>query len=218
MREEGKKRRGSERGRRRSSFLLSPDSCSSCSSDSECESSNCASGCSSKSSSCTSLNDLNAKLDQHKQDKENKIFNHLDHHGEFEHINNLNNYKSKLESRKEQERLLSDDMPPFESPVIVVVGNKCDLECKRAVGREMAENVVQIDWDNGFIECSAKNNFNMTSIFKEMLVQSKLPFVVSNALDSQKNRRRSLPAYPSSLHPQLKEPNFRTKRNSCALS
>lgn len=211
------------RGRRRSSFLLSPDSCSSCSSDSECESSNCESGCSSKSSSCTSLNDLkdlkdlNSKLDQHKQDKENKIVNHLDHQGEFEHINNLNNYKSKLESRKEQERLLSDDMPPFEAPVIVVVGNKCDLECKRAVGRELAENIVQIDWDNGFIECSAKNNEQMTSIFKEMLVQSKLPFVVSNALDSQKNRRRSLPAYPSSLH-HLKEPNFRTKRNSCALS
>lgn len=206
------------RGRRRSSFLLSPDSCSSCSSDSECESSNCASGCSSKSSSCTSLNELNSTPEQHKQDKENKNANQPDHLGEFEHINNLNTYKSKLESRKEQERLLSDDMPPFEQPVIVVVGNKCDLECKRAVGREMAENVVQIDWENGFIECSAKNNFNMTSIFKEMLVQSKLPFVVSNALDSQKNRRRSLPAYPSSLHHHLKEPNFRTKRNSCALS
>ena len=197
--------------------MLSPDSCSSCSSDSECESSHCGSCCSSRSSSCSSLNELNSKLEQHKQDKENKIANNLDHHGEFEHINNLNNYKSKLESSREKERLLSDDMPPFESPVIVVVGNKCDLECKRAVGRELAENVVQIDWDNGFIECSAKNNFNMTSIFKEMLVQSKLPFVVSNALDSQKNRRRSLPAYPSSLH-HLKEPNFRTKRNSCALS
>lgn len=217
------------KGRRRSSFLLSPDSCSSCSSsdeDSECESSNCENSCSSKSSSCCSLNNLNLKLD-HKQDKENKFnfvdqqLNHIEQtKNNFEHINDLNNYKSKLESKKEQEKLLlNDDMPPFESPVIVVVGNKCDLECKRTVQKELAENIVQIDWDSGFIECSAKNNFNMTNIFKEMLRQSKLPFVVSNALDSQKNRRRSLPAYPSNnLHHHLREPNFRTKRNSCALS
>lgn len=98
-----------------------------------------------------------------------------------------------------------------------MVGNKCDLECKRNVLREMAENIVQIDWDNGFLEVSAKNNFNMTAIFKEMLKQSKLPFIISNALDSHKSRRRSLPAFPSNaVH--LKEPNFRTKRNSCALS
>lgn len=200
------------RGRRRSSFLLSPDSLSSesGSSDSECESANCdESGCSS-SSSCCSLNNLNLKLDH--KDKENKTNN-------FEQINNLNNYKSKLESKKEQERLLfNDDIPPFEPPVIVVVGNKCDLECKRAVNNDLAENIVQIDWDNGFIECSAKNNFNMTAIFKEMLKQSKLPFVVSNALDSQKNRRRSLPAYPSNGIYLKEPPTFRTKRNSCALS
>ena len=171
------------------------------------------------------MNKLNSKLDdtnsKQQQDKENAL-DYLNGHSmmnSFEHINNLKNYKSKLEALKAQERLLNEDLPPFESPVIVVVGNKCDLDCKRAVQKDLAENIVQIDWDNGFLECSAKNNQNMTAIFKEMLKQSKLPFVVSNALDSQKNRRRSLPAYPLSngLH-GLKEPIFKTKRNSCALS
>lgn len=215
--EEEERQKYTNKGRRRSSFLLSPDSnssSSSCSdSDSECESSNCDdSCCSSKSSRSPSITNLNdPKLDQQQQNKENNT--------SFKHVN-LNSYKSKLESLKEQQerlQLMDESIPAFDSPVIVIVGNKCDLECKRKIEKDVAENIVQIDWENGFLECSAKNNYNMTAIFKEMLKQSKLPFIVSNALDSQKNRRRSLPAYPSNLA-HLKEPTFRTKRNSCALS
>jgi len=47
---------------------------------------------------------------------------------------------------------------------IVVVGNKSDLpEELRAVKIELAECEC-IDWDHGFVECSAKNNENIVRI------------------------------------------------------
>ena len=57
---------------------------------------------------------------------------------------------------------------------IVVVGSKCDLpEEKRAVSIELAECEC-IDWDHGFVECSAKENRNIVNIFSSMLLQARL--------------------------------------------
>lgn len=59
-------------------------------------------------------------------------------------------------------------------PPIVVVGNKSDLpEDVRAVKIELAECEC-IDWDHGFVECSAKNNENIVNIFSSMLIQARL--------------------------------------------
>ncbi|CAG2174071.1 unnamed protein product [Oppiella nova] len=57
---------------------------------------------------------------------------------------------------------------------IVVVGNKSDLpEDMRAVRMELAECEC-IDWDHGFVECSAKNSQNIVNIFSSMLIQARL--------------------------------------------
>ncbi|XP_076328842.1 GTP-binding protein Rhes-like [Tachypleus tridentatus] len=95
---------------------------------------------------------------------------------------------------------------------IVVVGNKNDLQQKRQVRREVAETVTCIDWENGFVECSVKDNLNVVQTFKELLVQAKIPYDLSPALEK---RRRSLPVFSST--PKIKE-KFLMKRHSCALS
>lgn len=59
-------------------------------------------------------------------------------------------------------------------PPIVVVGNKNDLDdSKRQVKMEMAECEC-IDWEHGFVECSAKLNKNIINIFSCMLIQARL--------------------------------------------
>ncbi|KAH7939539.1 hypothetical protein HPB52_013651 [Rhipicephalus sanguineus] len=59
---------------------------------------------------------------------------------------------------------------------VVVVGNKCDMpSATRRVRGEVAETIT-IDWENGFLECSAKENINVFEIFKELLVQAKIPY------------------------------------------
>lgn len=60
------------------------------------------------------------------------------------------------------------------SPPIVVVGNKADLpEERRQVKLEVAECEC-IDWESGFVECSAKSNKNIINIFSCMLIQARL--------------------------------------------
>jgi Translation initiation factor 2 (IF-2; GTPase) len=56
---------------------------------------------------------------------------------------------------------------------IVVVGNKCELEFKD-VRREIAETIALYDWQCGFVECSAKENYNIVQVFKELLAQAKV--------------------------------------------
>ena len=63
---------------------------------------------------------------------------------------------------------------------IVVVGNKVDLEEKRAIPIETAETIVLLDWENGFLESSAKENFHILQIFKELLNQAKIRYVVQS--------------------------------------
>ncbi|GAB0099497.1 ras-related protein Rap-2b-like [Sergentomyia squamirostris] len=131
---------------------------------------------------------------------------------------------------------------------IVVVGNKTDLliedSDRREMNRENTESVVTMDWENGYIECSAKDNENVTEIFKELLVQAKITYNLSPAL--RRRRRQSLPpnqggasssggppGTPQSLPPstshvpspaqlqhlqQIQARSLGGKRNSCILS
>ena len=88
------------------------------------------------------------------------------------------------------------DMP------IVVVGNKVDLE--RKVNEKETEGLVECDWENGYIECSAKMNKNIDDIFKEILNQAKnsigfssiIQPQISQASSLKMKRRQSLPVVP----------------------
>lgn len=76
-------------------------------------------------------------------------------------------------------------------PPIVVVGNKTDLGRERAVRRELAETIVTIDWENGFVECSAKCNDNVVGIFQALLAQARTPYLLSPKMVEK--RRQALP-------------------------
>ncbi|CAG2056940.1 unnamed protein product [Timema podura] len=121
---------------------------------------------------------------------------------------------------------------------IVVVGNKVDLaeEGSRQVEFSTTESVVTVDWENGFVESSAKDNTNVTQVFKELLAQAKVKYNLSPAL--RKKRRQSMARHsisegstaspsthsiipsPSQLQhlEQIRERHSGSKRNSCTLS
>ncbi|XP_050345635.1 ras-related protein Rap-2b isoform X1 [Nymphalis io] len=124
---------------------------------------------------------------------------------------------------------------------IVVVGNKVDLaeSGERQVEFHTTESVVTVDWENGFVEASAKDNINVSQIFKELLVQAKVKYNLSPAL--RRRRRQSLPTGPQgppgsaptpspSNQPhvpspaqlahlqQIRERHANSKRNSCTIS
>jgi RASD family, member 2 len=95
---------------------------------------------------------------------------------------------------------------------IVVVCNKMDLPLEiQCVTKEVVESIVKIDWKCGFIECSAKENFKIIDIFKELLVQANIRYNLSPAV---RRRRQSLPSFSSS-HSATK---FSLKRHSCSVS
>jgi RASD family, member 2 len=95
---------------------------------------------------------------------------------------------------------------------IVVVCNKMDLPLEiQCVTKEVVESIVKIDWKCGFVECSAKENFKIIDIFKELLVQANIRYNLSPAV---RRRRQSLPSFSSS-HSATK---FSLKRHSCSVS
>ena len=88
------------------------------------------------------------------------------------------------------------------------VGNKLDLEQERRVSNEDVLSTVEMDWNNSYLEASAKDNSNVVEVFKELLQQANLPSRLSPAL---RRRRETFP----------KDTNFRppmNKTNSCILS
>uniref|UniRef100_A0A023G816 Putative gtp binding protein n=1 Tax=Amblyomma triste TaxID=251400 RepID=A0A023G816_AMBTT len=104
----------------------------------------------------------------------------------------------------EEARRIHDQIVELRSAraPVVVVGNKCDLPtAMRRVRREVAETIISIDWEHGFVESSAKENINILGIFKELLVQAKIPYDLNPAVVNK--RRRSLPVYPTS--PTIKD-------------
>ncbi|GLH16196.1 Ras-related protein Rap1 [Gryllus bimaculatus] len=127
---------------------------------------------------------------------------------------------------------------------IVVVGNKLDLADDArevapfrppntfTVEYDTTESVVTVDWENGFVECSAKDNVNVAQVFKELLTQAKVKYNLSPAL--RKRRRQSLPRHSISEGPggagphipspaqlqhlqQIRERHSGSKRNSCVV-
>ncbi|CAH0395044.1 unnamed protein product [Bemisia tabaci] len=146
----------------------------------------------------------------------------------------------------EEARVLRDQIIEIKgsaSVPIVVVGNKLDLaDTSREVDLDTTESLVTMDWEHGFLEASAKDNVNVTEVFKELLNQAKVKYNLSPAL---RRRRQSLPTQcgttsapptpgptphhpgiPSSLQLQhlqsIQEKQMASgsgsKRNSCVIS
>ena len=61
---------------------------------------------------------------------------------------------------------------------IVIVGNKSDLKDSfdPQIPHESTEATVVFDWENGYVESSAKDRFNINKVFKELLQQSKAKY------------------------------------------
>ena len=86
---------------------------------------------------------------------------------------------------------------------IVVVGNKTDLP--REVTRGEAEAMVMFDWENGYMECCAKDDVGIVAVFQELLNQAKSKFDFrtplgtspSPSMPSNMRRRQSLPQVPA---------------------
>lgn len=98
-----------------------------------------------------------------------------------------------------------------ENVPIVVVGNKCDLEDSREVSKDITESVVTIDWENGFVEASAKDNVNILQIFKAVLTQAHICYALGTAVEK---RRKSLPIQPT--YPKIRNA-LEQKRHSCTI-
>lgn len=91
---------------------------------------------------------------------------------------------------------------------IVVVGNKSDRNESRQVSSQDVLAMVELDWNNNFLEASAKENEHVAEVFRELLQQTNLPRRLSPAL---RRRRETFP----------KDAGFRppmNKTNSCTVS
>ncbi|XP_057700285.1 GTP-binding protein Rhes-like [Corythoichthys intestinalis] len=91
---------------------------------------------------------------------------------------------------------------------IVVVGNKTDRVVERRVCGDDIMSVVEMDWNNSYLEASAKDNSNVVEVFKELLQQANLPSRLSPAL---RRRRETFPKHAGFRPPM-------NKTNSCIVS
>ena len=66
----------------------------------------------------------------------------------------------------------------------MVVANKSDLSVHTDFHYDSLEATVIFDWENGYVESSAKDRRNINKIFKELLNQSKPRYGVSIAAAS----------------------------------
>lgn len=82
------------------------------------------------------------------------------------------------------------DMP------LVVAGNKTDLEAR--LEKDQTEALITCDWEHAYVECSAKLNSNIGAVWKELLLATRGPSLLSPSHGSPNNmrRRKSLPAVP----------------------
>ncbi|KAM4709775.1 ras-like protein family member 10A isoform 1-T1 [Discoglossus pictus] len=59
-----------------------------------------------------------------------------------------------------------------KSPLIVVVGNKRDQQKHRFVPRNVLSLLVKKSWKCGYLECSARSNWHILLLFKELLIST----------------------------------------------
>ncbi|KAM3938131.1 ras-like protein family member 10A [Leptodactylus fuscus] len=59
-----------------------------------------------------------------------------------------------------------------KTPLIVVVGNKRDQQKHRFAPRHVLSMLVKKSWKCGYLECSARNNWHILLLFKELLIST----------------------------------------------
>ncbi|XP_041073071.1 rasd family member 4 [Carcharodon carcharias] len=91
---------------------------------------------------------------------------------------------------------------------IVVIGNKTDNGSDRQVSSEDIMSLVELEWNNRYLESSAKDNANVLEVFRELLQQVNLPSRLSPAL---RRRRETFPTENNCRPPM-------NKTNSCSIS
>lgn len=120
--------------------------------------------------------------------------------------------ESSFEEVKKLREQILEQRVNTECVPMVIVGNKSDIDpSDRLITKLTAETTVNIDWGNGYIEASAKENTNIVGIFKELLTQAKVSYDLSPAI---RRRRRSLPHISS----QKKHISKLGKSHSCTIS
>lgn len=105
--------------------------------------------------------------------------------------------------RKEILEIKKDRFTP-----VVVVGNKTDCKGNRRVNAEDVVATMELDWNNCFLEASAKENDNVLEVFRELLQQANVPSHLSPAL---RRRRETFPKNTGARPPM-------NKTNSCTMS
>ena len=88
-----------------------------------------------------------------------------------------------------------------ESVPIVVVANKSDLALDPELPHDSLEATVIFDWENGYVESSAKERRNINKIFKELLQQAKARYDFSLPQLNMANALINAPSASSSANP-----------------
>ncbi|XP_070303691.1 ras-related protein Rap-1b-like [Salvelinus sp. IW2-2015] len=76
-----------------------------------------------------------------------------------------------------REQILRVRTPKIDTVPMILVGNKCDLEDERVVGKEQGQNLAR-QWNHcAFLESSAKSKINVLDIFYDLVrqINSKTP-------------------------------------------
>lgn len=90
---------------------------------------------------------------------------------------------------------------------ILVVGNKRDLQRQRFMPRRAVSVLVKKTWKCGYVECSAKFNWHVVLLFKELLgiavARGMRQNHTSIRLQGALQRNRCTVMWPLELHPPL---------------
>ena len=125
--------------------------------------------------------------------------------GNHASVSSLLSVTQEVSSLRQQ---ILDERPEGDVP-IVIVANKTDVgDDRRSILPETAESLVCLDWGNGYVEASAKDNVNIVGIFKEILRQSKVRYELSPAV---RRRRESMPSTGGDKKKQSKMAKRRTQ-------
>lgn len=71
-----------------------------------------------------------------------------------------------------------------------------------------------MDWECGYVECSARENDGIVEVFKTLLAQAKIRYNLSPAV---RRRRMSLPSY-TNTNQKSSTAKYSLKRHSCTVA